>query len=421
MNPRLVITGMGAITPIGLNVDDYWRALVDGVCGVGEITRFDASRLPVRIAAEVKGYDPAMLLPPGVARGSEKFMRFAFSAAEEALSQAGICVSQYPARVAICMGTALAGVNAIAESGVDYAASHTGKISPHLVPRVLSNMAVSHFSIVHGLRGPSFTLGTACSSGGDAVMSAAMLILSGEADAVIVMGGESILNPGIVSSLAQAKALSRRNGSPGTASRPFDLERDGFVIGEGGGALVIEREDFALARGAHIYALLSGWANTLDGYHITAPDPNGAGAAACMRAALKRANLPPSAINYVNAHGTATHLGDMAETRALKAVFGSIESAPPTSSTKGATGHLMGAGGLTEIIACVKAIETGIIPPTLNLNNSDPECDLDFVPNVARETRVDAAMSNSLGFGGQNSSIIVRRYHPRELPYARNL
>ena len=254
------------------------------------------------------------------------------------------------------------------------------------------------------------TLNTACSAGGDAMMAAAMLIRGGDADAVLVIGGESILCPVIFSSLAQAKALSRNNENPAAASRPFDLARDGFVIGEGGGALVIETEAHARARGADIKAVFAGYANTLDGYHITAPHPDGVGAAACMRLALARAGLAPSRIGYINAHGTSTLLGDRAETLAIKDVFGGKGEAPPVSSTKGATGHLMGAGGITEVIACIQAIRTGILPPTLNYMTPDPFCDLDYIPNEARRTRVDTAMSNALGFGGQNSSIIVSRY-----------
>lgn len=252
-------------------------------------------------------------------------------------------------------------------------------------------------------------------------MSAALLILSGSAKAVVVMGGESILCAPIISSLAQARALSRRNDDPATASRPFDLNRDGFVVGEGGGALLLEKEDDALERGADILAVLAGWANTLDGYHITAPDPEGRGAAACMARALEHAGMAPSDIGYINAHGTSTQLGDKAETLAMKHVFGGIATAPPASSTKGATGHLMGAGGLTEIISCILAIKNDILPPTLNLTTPDPDCDLDYVPNRARPAKINAAMSNSLGFGGQNSSIIISRYRPKEADNARDL
>lgn len=414
---RLVITGMGAVTPIGIGVDAYWRNLVDGACGVAEITRFDARALPVRIAAEVRGFDAEALLPRAVARSAARFMHYAFAAGVEALDQSGLSIAAAPGRVGLTAGTAMAGI-AEAVAGEDaFRASRTGKVSPHFVPMIIGNMAAAHLAIHYGIHGPGLTLNTACSAGGDAVMSAALLLRSGAADAVLALGGESILCPCVVSSLAQARALSRRNDTPQTACRPFALGRDGFVIGEGGGALVIETEAHALARGATPLAVLAGWANTLDGHHITAPDPTGSGAAACMRAALRCANLAPSAIGYVNAHGTSTPLGDAAETRALKQVFGDLASFPPVSSTKGATGHLMGAGGLTELIACILAIREGILPPTLNLDEPDPACDLDFVPMVARKAVVDAAMSNSLGFGGQNSSIIVSRYAAQGVPH----
>ena len=405
---RIVITGMGAVTPIGIGVADYWRALIDGKSGVGPLTRFDASMLPVRIAAEVRNFSDDVL-PHAVARNAARFMRYAFVAGTEALAQSGLDINTAPERVGLTMGTALAGIAEASAGEAAFLASRTGKVSPHFVPMIIGNMAAAHMAIHYGVHGPGMTLETACSAGGDAVMCAAMLLRAGEADAMIVLGGENILCPSVVSSLAQARALSRRNDDPPAASRPFDRDRDGFVIGEGGGALVLETLSHARARGAVILAELAGWGNSLDAHHITAPDPTGEGAAACMRAALRRAGLAPSAIGYVNAHGTSTGLGDIAETVALKRVFGGIDTAPPVSSTKGATGHLMGAGGITEIIACIMALREGILPPTLNLDTPDPQCDLDYVPRSAREARVYAAMSNSLGFGGQNSSIIVTR------------
>ena len=409
MNPdRIVITGMGAVTPLGTGVPDYWHGLVQGRCGVGPLTRFDASALPVRIAAEVRHFDEDAL-PRAVARNAARFMRYAFLAGTEALTQGGLDIAAAPERVGLTMGTAMAGVAEATAGEAAFLASRTGKVSPHFVPMIIGNMAAAHMAIHYGIHGPGMTLETACSAGGDAVMTAAMLLRSGEADAILALGGESILCPSVVSSLAQARALSRRNDAPEAASRPFDRDRDGFVIGEGGGALLLETEAHARRRGAAILAVLAGWGNSLDAHHITAPDPTGEGAAACMRAALRRAGLAPDAIGYVNAHGTSTGLGDIAETAALKRVFGGPDTAPPVSSTQGATGHLMGAGGITEIIACIMAVREGILPPTLNLETPDSQCDLDYVPRIAREARVDAAMSNSLGFGGQNSSIIVTR------------
>lgn len=404
----LVITGMGAVTPVGIGVDAYWRALITGACGIGRITRFDASGLPVQIAAELKGFDPVEHMPKTLARTMDPFMQFAFAAAEEALADSGLAIEPESDRIGIVMGTAMDGVTTVARTQEAYDAGH--RVGPRFVPMTIGNIAAAQIAIAHGIHGPSLTLNTACSAGGDAMMTAAMLLKTGEADAVLAVGGESILCPIVVSGLSQAKALSRRNDAPEHACRPFDLDRDGFVIGEGGGALVIETEEHALARGAKIHAVLAGYANTSDAHHVTAPCPDGAGAAACMQRALARAGMQPSDIGYINAHGTSTPLGDKAETLAVKAVFGGQESAPPVSSTKSATGHLMGAGGLTEAIACIKAIQDGILPPTLHLDTPDPDCDLDYVPNAARKADISAAMSNSLGFGGQNSSIILSRY-----------
>lgn len=409
---ELVITGMGAVTPIGTDAAAYWQALIEGKCGIDAITRFDADKLPTRIAAEIKNFDAAAHMPRTITRAASPFMQYAFTAATEAISQARLDAVRNPERIGICMGTALAGLAEISERTADYQASATGRVSPHFVPRSIANMACAHLAIAYGFTGPGLTISTACSAGGDAIMTAAMLIRSGEADAIVVMGAESALCPTFVSSLAGARALSRNNSNPPKASRPFDRERDGFVIGEGAGAIVIESVEHAATRNATILANLAGWANTLDGYHITAPEPQGNGAARCIRLALTRAGLNPADIDYINAHGTSTPIGDEAEVRALKQVFGNRP--PPVSSTKGATGHLMGGGGITEVIACVMAIRDGIIPPTLNLDHPDPACDLDFVPNIARKLRVNAAMSNSMGFGGQNSCIIVTRHSEKE-------
>ncbi len=405
---RLVITGMGAVTPVGIGVNNYWRALTTGVCGVGHITRFDASALPVQIAAELKGFDPMDFMPKTLARTMDPFMQYAFAAAGEALQDSGLSIEPESDRIGIVMGTAMDGVTTVASTQASFDEGH--RVGPRFVPMTIGNIAAAQIAIAHGIHGPSLTLNTACSAGGDAAMTAAMLLCTGEAEAVLAVGGESILCPIVVAGLSQAKALSRRNDDPAGACRPFDAERDGFVIGEGGGALVIETEAHALARGATIYAELAGYANTSDAHHVTAPCPDGAGAAACMRRALARAGMQPADIGYINAHGTSTPAGDKAETLAIRSVFGGRETAPPVSATKSATGHLMGAGGLTEAIACILAIRDGILPPTLNLHTPDPDCDLDYVPNVARATAIDAAMSNSLGFGGQNSSLIVRRY-----------
>ncbi len=405
---KIVITGMGAVTPVGIGVYAYWNALLAGKCGIGAITRFDAHDLPVQIAAEVRDFDAETYMPKTLARTMDRFMQLAYVAAEQAITDGALAIEPENERIGIVMGTAMDGVTTIAQT---QAAFDAGKrVGPRFVPMAIGNVAAAQIAIAHGIRGPSMTLNTACSAGGDAIMTAAMLLRAGEADAVLAVGGESILCPIVVAGLSQAKALSRRNDAPAQACRPFDVGRDGFVIGEGGGALLLETESHARARGAHVYAVLAGWANTTDGYHVTAPEPTGAGAAACMQRALARAQMQPSDIGYINAHGTSTPLGDIAETHAIKRVFGDVTTAPPVSATKSATGHLMGAGGLTEVIACVQALREGILPPTLHLDAPDPQCDLDYIPQRARPACIAAAMSNSLGFGGQNSSIIVARY-----------
>ena len=401
---------MGAVTPIGIGVESYWNNLISGVSGVDRIRTFDPSQLPVQIAAEVKNFDPLDYLPKTLVRSTDRFMQFAMIAAKQALAQSKLEIARDSCRIGIVMGTAMDGVSCVAQTQHSYSTGAAKKIGPRFVPMVIGNIAAAQVAIEYGIHGPSFTVNTACSSGGDAIMLAAMLIHSGEADAVLVMGGESILTPVVVSSLAQSKALSRRNDDPAAACRPFDADRDGFVIGEGGGAILLEREEYALSRNAEILARVPGYANTSDGYHVTAPMPDGSGASRCMRLALQRAGLEPSEIDYINAHGTSTLLGDQAETVAIKSVFGGIETAPPVSATKSATGHLMGAGGITEVIACIQSVREGIIPPTINYHTPDPTGDLDYVPTQARKAKVRCAMSNSLGFGGQNSSIIISAY-----------
>ncbi len=400
---------MGAVTPIGIGTDTYWNNLVSGVCGIDAITRFPTDTLPVRIAAEVRGFDADALIPRTLERNMALFAQYGFVAAQEALKDADLVSVTDPQRIGIVMGTAMDGMSTLAATQAELSTGSLHKVGPRLVPMILGNMTAGLLAIACGFHGPSITVNTACSSGGDAIMTAAMLLLSGEADCILVVGGESILSPVLISSLAAAKALSRNNEDPAHASRPFDRDRDGFVIGEGGGALVLETARHAEERGITSYATLAGYANTQDGYHITSPDPHGAGAARCMQLALQKAGLSPADIHYLNAHGTSTPMGDKVETLAIHAVFGTGSRAPLVSSTKGATGHMMGAGGITEIIACIKALQTGTLPPTLNYETPDPDCDLNIIANTACQADIRAAMSNSLGFGGQNSSIILTR------------
>ncbi len=399
---------MGAVTPIGIGVSSYWFHLLAGTSGISEISRFDASGLPVRIAAEVKDFAAADFMPRKIAGQTDIFMQFAIAAAKEALEQSKPAAA--PERIGIVLGTALGGISTVVDTQHQITRSGSYRVTPHLVPKLLGNIAAAHIGIIHGFRGPSYTINTACSSGADAIGMGAMLLRSGQADVVVAVGAESILSGLMGAGLASARALSQRNDEPSKASRPFELNRDGFVMGEGAGAVVLELLEDAEARGADIQAELLGYANCTDAYHVTSPEPEGRGEVLCMQQALRQAGLAPEDIDYVNAHGTSTPLGDEIETKALQTVFGERSRHLPVSSTKGATGHLMGAGGVTELIACIQAIREGWLPPTLNYEEKDPRCDLDFVPNRARQASVRTAMSNSFGFGGQNTSLIVGRY-----------
>lgn len=401
---KLVITGMGAVTPIGIGVSAYWNRLIAGDCGVAPISRFDASALPVKIAAEVRDYDLASYLSRDLIRDSDPFMQYAYIAASEAM---GDTILAAPERVGIVMGTAMSGISTIAGTQEELTRLEQKRISARFVPNVLGNVAAAKIAIKKNIQGPSMTLSTACSSGADAITTAAMLLLTDEADAVVAVGSESILCPLVIHSLSNAQTLSRNNDNPQQACRPFDKDRDGFVIGEGGGAVILETEDHAKKRGATILAELIGWANNSDAYHVTRPREDGSVAAACMKRAIERAGLQPEQIEYINGHGTGTKDGDAAELAALHKVFG--DHRPLFSSTKGATGHMMGAGGITEVIACVKALETGVLPPTLNLNEADPDCGYDLIPNTARHQDITICMSNAFGFGGQNASLILKK------------
>ncbi len=436
MKKKIVITGMGAVTPIGSGVDEYWNNLIAGACGIDRIRQFDADDLAVQIAAEVHSFDLQRYMPKKMIHETDAFTQYAYVAAAEALAMAGVSdrvagpdLPADPDRMGIVMGTAMAGVATTAATQEILTNAVHKNVGPRFVPRILGNIAAAQIAIAHGITGHSVTLSTACASGGDAVSAAAMLLQADEADAVLAVGAESILCPLVIYSLANAHTLSRVNDDPQHSCRPFDAERSGFVIGEGGGALVLETEENALARGATIYAELAGWANNNDAYHVIKPNPDGISSIKCMKKALKQAGLSPQDIDYINAHGTGTKLGDGAELNALGQLFGGksgtgqssetwevLEGStggaagirPAISSTKGATGHMMGAGGITESIACIQAIREGIVPPTLNLEQCDSQ--LDLVCGESRRMPVDTAMTNAFGFGGQNSSLIFRRY-----------
>ncbi len=404
---KIVITGMGAVTPVGIGVDTYWKNITSGMSGIDTIKSFDPSELAVQIAGEVKDFNPSDYMPKDLIRKTDPFMQYAYISAEEALKQSELKIE--PERTGIIMGTAMSGIATIAFTQDALSSASHKKVGPRFIPKILGNIAAANIAIDYNIQGPSFTVSTACSSGGDAINTACMCIQAGKADVMLAIGAESVLCPLVIYSLANAKALSRRNDCPSSASRPFDITRDGFVIGEGGGALILETEEHALARGAKIYGEIIGCGNTGDAYHVTAPHPEGKGAIACMKQAIADAGIDAGEIGYINAHGTATNKGDAVETSSIKKVFG--DKLPYVSSTKGATGHMMGAGGITETITCLKAIETGIIPPTINLSEVDPECaGIDYVANTAKKADIKYAMSNAFGFGGQNSSIIVGKY-----------
>lgn len=408
-NSRLVITGMGAVTPIGIGVEEYWSNLVAGKCGVDTITKFDVSELPVKIAAEVKDFDAEQFMSKKLTREMDSFMQYGYAAAMQAIEQAGEAAE--PERMGIVVGTALGGIAPITETQDGVSRGEHKKVSPRFVPKIIGNEAAAQVAIAKGYRGPSLTVSTACSSGGDAISTACMLLLSGQADAVLAMGTESALAPLFILGLTSAHALSTNNDNPQGASRPFDRDRDGFVIGEGGGALMIETEENAKKRGAAILAELAGFSNCTDGYHVTSPHPEGIGAVFCMEKAIEHAGLSTDDIDYINTHGTSTGVGDPIETKAIAKLFGSHAKEMAVTSTKGATGHMMGAGGITEAIACIQCIRTGIVPPTLNLENLDEKCEeLNYVPGKSIEKDVRVAMSNSFGFGGQNSSVVFKKY-----------
>ena len=396
---------MGAITPVGTGVGEFWRSLVSGRCGIGVLDRFTDEDIPVRVAALVRGFDAGLYMPGKLAKDSSRFSQYAFAAAAEALGQSGLDTASEAGRTGITMGTAMAGVVDIAATQEEMTRSGESKVSPRFVPKTLGNIAAAQIAIEYGLTGPSITVSTACSSGGDAIKLAMMLLRSGEADAMVAVGADSIICPLVTSSLSMAKALSRE-ADPAAACRPFDVRRNGFVMGEGGGALVLETEEHARARGAAILGYVLSAASNNDAYHITSPAPDGRGARACMREAIRQAGLGPEDIGYINAHGTSTPVGDGIEAAAIREVFGGC--APAVSSTKAATGHMMGAGGITEVISCVLACREGVLPATIGTSELDPACEgVDIITAEARKCSVRTAMSNAFGFGGQNSSIIV--------------
>lgn len=410
MSRRVVVTGLGAVTPVGQSVDEYWKALCEGRSGVRRISHFDPKDMPVQIGAECEECIPEGMGPKDLRR-RDRYCLFALAAADEAWKQSGLDLeTSNPERIGVVLGSGIGGLETIEEQHLVYLEKGPTRVSPMMLPKILSNMAAGEVAIrLGGLQGPNKAVVTACASGAQSIAEAVNNIRCGHADVMVAGGSEAGVVPFGVAGFAAIKALSRRNDDPERASRPFDVDRDGFVLGEGAGIVVVEAEEHAKARGAEILLEFAGYGETCDAYHVTAPRPDGSGAASAMNIALKDAGLAPESVDYFNAHGTSTKYNDMAECQALIRVFGENAS-PPVSSTKSMIGHLLGAAGAVEAVACAKSILTGVIHPSINYETPDPECPVNIVANEARETPVRVAMSNSLGFGGHNASIVVKAY-----------
>ena len=408
---RVVVTGMGMISPLGLNLQSSWQALIEGRSGVGYITHFDAKDYPVRIAAEVKGFEPTNYIDPKEARKMDRFIHFAMATAEMALQDAQLKISPEVAeRIGIVIGSGLGGLPVIEAYHKVLLEKGWKRITPFFIPMVIANLAGGQIAIKYGIKGPNIAISTACASGNHSIGEAYRIIQYGDADIMIAGGTEAVITPLAVSAFAAMRALSTRNDEPEKASRPFDVDRDGFVMGEGCGLLILENLEHALKRGARIYAEIAGYGMSCDAYHITAPSPDGEGGARCMKLALNDAGIPPEEIDYINAHGTGTKQGDELETQAIKTVFGKHAYKLCVSSTKSMTGHLLGGAGGVEAIFTVLSVYENIVPPTINLDNPDPLCDLDYVPYKARKKEVRYALTNSFGFGGTNASIIFKKF-----------
>jgi 3-oxoacyl-[acyl-carrier-protein] synthase II len=408
---RVVITGLGAVTPIGNTVSTYWSGLQSGTNGVAPITLFNASKHACRFAAEVKDFDPTGVLDPKETKRWDRFCQFGVVAAKEALAQSGLQITDANRqRIGVIIGSGVGGLLTMETQAHVLEGKGPGRVSPFTVPMMIPNMATGLAAIALGAQGPSSAVATACAAGSNAIGDAFRLLQQGHADAMVCGGAESAITPLGVAGFASAKALSFRNDDPATASRPFDAERDGFVIGEGAGILVLETLDHAQARGAEILGEVVGYGMTCDAHHITSPIPGGLGGARAMSLALSDAGLKADDIDYINAHGTSTPANDSNETAAIKTALGERALAIPVSSTKSMTGHLLGGSGGIEAVAAVLALQNGVVPPTINHQNPDPACDLDVVPNQAREQIISTALSNSFGFGGHNVCLAFRRY-----------
>jgi len=409
MTRRVVVTGLGTVNPLGMDVESFWRAAQSGVSGVGRITAFDTSGFKVHIAAEIPEFDPEQWIEKKEARRLDRFDQLFWAATAQALEDAGISYDEDdPAalRAGVVVGSGIGGMISF-QNNLDVMRERgPGRISPLAITQIISNMAAGLVSIEFNLFGPSTCAVTACAASANAIGDAAEIIKRGDADVMVAGGAEAPLCEFALAGFSQARALSTRNDDPAAASRPFDADRDGFVMGEGAATLILEEREHAVARGASIYAEVSGYGMSSDGYHVTLPRPGGAGAARAMDNALRNGGVEPGEIDYVNAHGTSTRANDATETAAIKTVFGDHAASMPISSTKSMTGHLLGGAGALESLVCILAIRDGVVPPTINYETPDPECDLDYVPNEARDVEVQAAMTNSFGFGGHNVSLV---------------
>lgn len=411
MKRRVVVTGLGAVTPIGNNVAEFWKGLESGKSGIDRITYFDVSDFDAKIAGQVKDFNPENFLSKKEVKHTEKFVHYAIAAASECLADSGIDLPGADlTRFGVLIGSGIGSLRIIEEQHKVIMERGPSKLTPFLIPMLIVNEASGHVSIKFGLKGPNSCVATACATGNHAIGDAARIIQYGDADLMVAGGTEGAVTPMGIGGFCALKSLSCRNDEPKRASRPFDKERDGFVMGEGAGLVVLEELEHAKRRRARIYCEVAGYGMSGDAYHITAPDPSGDGCVRAMRAALKDAGLNPQDIDYVNAHGTSTVLNDKIETLALKTAFGDHARKIAISSTKSMTGHLLGAAGGAEFIACCMSMKHGVVAPTINLENPDPDCDLDYVPNVARKLRIQAAMSNVLGFGGHNATLIVKEF-----------
>lgn len=408
---RVVITGMGVISPIGKSVRDFWEANCRGESGTNHITRFDATGFDCRIAAEIKNFDPLKYISPKEVKRTARFCQIAIAASKEAIEDSALNLEKEdPYRIGVFVGSGIGGLDVIEEQHNVLLKKGPSRMSVFTIPMLITNMAPGQISIAFGLKGPNICIATACASASHAIGEAYYTIKTGEADVMVTGGTEACIVPTGIGGFCACRALSARNDEPKKASRPFDKERDGFIMGEGAGILILETLEHAKKRGANICAELIGYGANGDAYHMTAPSPDGESAVRCMKLALNSAKINPEDVDYINAHGTSTQINDKIETMAIKNVFGNRAYKIPVSSTKSMTGHLLGAAGAVELIASMLAITKGVIPPTINYEFPDPECDLDYVPNTAREGKVDIALSNSLGFGGHNATLIVKRF-----------